>query len=266
MDYGKAFHKFLHSYYAGESPEIALNKAIDYYTPICKSVPDWDFRDLGHLYQSILCYIKKYPQNLDSIKPFNKDNLEITFTEPFHIYNDCVEVVLVGTIDFLGTFLGVEKVFVDHKTTSMSREDQRKQFFESFWLDIQPKFYSFNIRRKMKLDFWMPFIANGIFIKPSTKKAAKSLEFDGCILERSPDIVNFSDEIMMEFEEWLNHRIEFLVRCAIKGEWLPNFTCCRDNYGLCQFFNSCKIRKEYRKQYLEANFSKRQFNPLTYSD
>src|SRR5882724_6833635 len=163
MDYGKAFHKFLHSYYGSETLNIALNKAIDYYTPICKWVPDYDFRNLGHLYQSIMTYASKYPQGKDTIKPFNKDNLEITFTEPFRIYNDSVEVILVGTIDFLGYFLGTEKIFVDHKTTSLFREDQRKTFVEAFELDIQPKFYSWNIRRKMKLDFWMPFMANVIY-------------------------------------------------------------------------------------------------------
>lgn len=257
MQYGTAGHKCLAKYYAGEPEQECLKVALQHYLRYCHEPPPGDFRTIEHLAETLKTYFKVYPRNGDALKVAyspvdpSKPLVEIPFAWPYYKNNN-VEVIICGTIDFIGTYCG-EKIFMDHKFTSMWRNPQN--YFEGYELDTQMAFYIWALRKMGLVDFNMPCIINGIFIRGGTKNKPPGADF------LRSGFITYTDEQLVDFANWLDLRVHRIIE---RYEYLPNYNRCKTLYGHCEFFQLCRLKKEHREDYIKGNFDVRTYNPLLF--
>lgn len=279
--YGSAFHRALEYWYklpqevrhnkqeAHPHQLKAIELAVNYYEPFTRYVPAEnvrEFRTQDHLINSILAYFERYTGTADLIEPISLLQ-ETKFDIPYY---GCAEfeLHLTGTIDLIASFMGQE-IFVDHKTTSAWGAP--KDYFNEYKLSVQMMFYSWILQKLVGRR--LPCMINGVFLK---KQGAKSIRFDGANLERSP-LITFTDEQMMEFDEWVITKIDRIVEwlgdyfCSEKVEGAfpkppPNFpSCTGGKFSNCAYFHACSLTPELQDSVLRT-WEQYRYNPLTFSE
>lgn len=257
MEYGTAYHKAMKVHYSGGTDEEAVQAAIEHYSNV-EAGDDW--RSLGHLVACLTQYFNYYKTDLlrADVAGDGKHFLELTFAVPFH-QTSLVDVLLCGTIDMRGRYMG-QRVIVDHKTTSLSQVDS---YLASYRCSPQLMMYKF-IHEKLFPGEPVQCLINGIFLNRTSKNSFK----------RS-DIINFTTNQMQNFELHLLKRIKAVVESFEKylevgkglefGMFTPNYTCCEEKFGSCQFLPLCLAETEGDAESLKsANFVNRVYDPLAF--
>jgi hypothetical protein len=267
MAYGTAFHKFLQDYYNGVEPELAVQKAVDYYTPHSLNLPEDAWHTGAHLVKAITTYQQTYPRGGDgvevSLSTDGKPLTEQKFSIPFW-NNDTHEIILSGTIDLIGSYYGT-MCLLDHKTTSSAPAFARS-FFESYDIDIQTMFYSWVTKNYLGFNHYPPVIINGIFLKRATQKAAKMDLFDGVHLERS-GLIAYNDDQMAVFETWVLAKLDGL-KAMLTGvaRPTPEFAACKQSFGLCEFWKLCRADRSLTNDLIDMNYTKTKYDPALFQD
>ena len=124
MEYGTAYHKALEEFYSSGDKTAALNRALEHYSNPEIVVPETDWRTSGHLANCLNQYFENYAE-IDGLvvdRHMGEPLLEMKFAYPFYT-NGTVDVLLCGTIDFLGTYFG-ENIICDHTSTAVTAIDR----------------------------------------------------------------------------------------------------------------------------------------------
>jgi len=259
MEYGTAFHKALRLRYDGGDLQAQCKVALDHYMSVdCGE----DWRSSAHLLNCITQYDIAY--KADMVQPLTLPDgtraLEITFSIPFY-RNKWIEVLLCGTIDMIGRYLG-QVVIVDHKTTSLSQADS---YLASYRTSPQLMVY------ELACGIILPNVVqgsviNGIFLSKTNKNTFKRSE-----------VISFSDSQKRRFEIGLRGRIALIADNLAKhidnsatqeslDELLNcNYTCCEETLGQCSFVGLCACDSEADATSLKSlNFVNRIYDPLTF--
>lgn len=265
MDYGTAIHKFIAHWESGKTVSDSLQLAMNWFLQKCADVPVGDFRTFDHMVETCKAYTRRYGEGRDIIKPKRLNGqlcIELPFAYPWKS-TPYYDIILCGTVDKIGTIDG-RSCLVDHKVTALWKKDD---FFTSFELDPQLCFYSYMTKLLGLSEDFMPGIVDGIFIKKPTEKTKNKVtgklevntEWNGVSFERSP-LIEFSNEHMLEFREWLDYKITQIEQAYLTQKWGKNFNCCSDVFGMCQFSNLClgRVPKEM--------FKVREYNPLKFQE
>lgn len=267
LAYGNAFHKFLEAYYKGAKVTEACNIAVEFYKTFNDILTsEKEFRTTSHLISSITEYAKRYKTDPNDFKPLldneNKPIVEYKFAYPIHS-TETYDLILVGTLDLVCSYLGYKTVVVDHKTTSSSY-NYRENFFHGYEHNIQTMLYTKVWKEANNLDEYPPVVINGIFLKKETIAAKKQNIFDGVNLDRSTFII-YNEEQMKEFEKWLDISLQEIVNLLDTNDlYQPNFSFCHATFKTCEFFNACKLGNLFRETYMNARFIKKPYEPLKF--
>lgn len=287
--FGTAIHKFLQDFYTGKPFQECLASATEYYKDYVVDVPDnnvYEFRFMAHLQKTCLEYAKLHvrQQREDGVwklqdhdfQPFvhkeqvpggkEKPSLETRFSIPV-FENEQWILCLSGTIDMVCKYGGHDLVLVDHKTSATKNKDK---FITDFELDIQTMLYSKVFKELNGLDYYPPIVINCLFLKKATQKAEKEGTFDGVELITSP-IMSYSNEIMMDFDHFLQGKVGWIVKHllldCVEAESDYNYSACHGNYGEnCEFFDVCKMPREFHEAALENHFQVFDYNPLKFQE
>jgi hypothetical protein len=253
MDFGTAFHKFVALYNQGIDPQIAMAEGAKFFLEKCLNVPEDDWRTIDHLMMTMKTYINgPFNRDIDILKPKylnGKPCVEMQFAFPYSS-TPTYDIMLTGTCDMLGVYIDGREVINDYKVTSVYKQNT---YLASYDLDPQLIFYSWVLKKYKITDTYLPGMITGIFIKkPTASKYVKGKRvavtgWNGCDPQRS-SLIEFSDKQIEEFEIWLKNKINDIIQAHEFNEWLPNFNCCNDIYGACQFAPLCK---EYNKDIYE---------------
>lgn len=270
LGYGNAYHKFLERFYKDISIEVNLAQTRKDYEPMEEKLKYSDTTILTpyHLGSTCKHYYKTYGEGRDYLVPLRVGEnflIEQQFAFPIWQSKDGkIEILICGTIDFVGHYSNIE-CFSDHKTTqSYYRED----YFEQYKFDVQMMLYSWALKKLLNLDRYLPCVVNGAFLKGQTEKAKKMNVWDGSRFERSP-LIFFSNESMEEFEGWLKRRLGEIIaffESEEKLKTMENFfdmSLCR-NFGLCKFFPVCMRGKAHREGLLNTLFKQKPYEPLKF--
>ncbi len=282
MAFGNGIHVFLENYYNLVPLRECVDKALNFYKPFNETLEEsiYEFRTENNLIKICREYSKKFPRKneetilLDTgdfqplIDSNNKRMVEYKFAIPIWL-NENYELILCGTIDMIAEYLDYPLLLIDHKTTALRESDE---FFDNYYFDIQPMLYSKVWKDTHNLKTYPPVLINGIFVKKPTQKAEKEGFFDGCSIRRGP-IIQYNDSQMQEFEYWLDKKLELVTTILASYEDIEqtaknNFdmASCRSVYGMCEFFNTCKLPREHQQAKLDYAFEKVVYNPLRFRD
>lgn len=266
--YGTAGHKYLQEIYRGRSHDEALMMATEYYMDYADEVPEDDFRTMGHLTKTLLCYRKRYEEqdaaNLEICRDAQGQPLvESKFCWPYYS-GEHFDVAFAGTRDLKCKYSGGYITLVDHKFTAAPSPER---FLAGYEYDIQMKFYS--------LMDWiisgregspLPVQINGIFIKKTTLKAKEAKIFDGARFERSQPFF-FKEEILEEFWGWVKAKTDRLIQ-DIEGNkpWEMDFAFCKQGFFDCAYMKICHSPASVRSQARSTFFTESHYNPLQFQD
>ena len=253
MEYGTAYHKALESFYATGDKTEAMSAAIAHYTKPEIIVPETDWRTAGHLANCLTQYFDNYA-DVDGLvveKHEGKPLLEMKFAFPFYT-NGTIDVLLCGTIDFIGTYFG-QPILCDHKSTAVTAVDR---FLDAFRVSTQLMVYTM-ILRKLFPDKNYQAVINGIFLSRSGKNK----------FQRSA-ILDFTEDRMKKFELHLTETIVKFVDVlteSLDGEpkFLPNFNCCETKFGMCRFASICNAG-EFAENVIDNDYYTKLYDPLKF--
>jgi hypothetical protein len=230
-EYGTAGHKFLQARYDGKTFEQQLAVAHAHFSDPLIAVADNEWRNIGHLTNTLIAYDMFYRTNGDTLKA---THTELRFAYPF-IKTDLVEVILCGTVDLVGTYMG-QPVIADHKFTSSWNA---WEFLAEF--DLSPQLMIYKWVHDKMFGTNVGCMINGIFIgkaKPATFKRS--------------DVINFSEQQIGNLINHLTGKINQIVADLeqhIKNPqrqdlFPPNYCACVKRYGEkaspCMFTFVCK--------------------------
>lgn len=263
MAFGTATHKFLQAHYEGKDFEQGLKLAVDYYANIY--VPDGDFRHAGYLASVCMQYKDFYKNGGDMLRVVDSvKTLECSFAYPFYQTAN-VEVLLCGTIDMIA-IMGGRKVIVDHKTTSVTQVDT---YLNSYQLSPQLMVYKYIYQKLFKGED-VGCLINGIFLSKTGKtKFQRSMIFEYTpnqleILQHH--LIQTVEHIVSNFEAALN-LWEKNPDYRIMQLFTPNYTCCDEKFGMCQFAPVCMTDSDEDKESIISNeFVTKIYNPLKFSE
>ncbi len=254
MEYGTAYHKALEEFYSSGDKTTALNRALEHYSNPEIVVPETDWRTSGHLANCLNQYFENYAE-IDGLvvdRHMGEPLLEMKFAYPFYT-NGTVDVLLCGTIDFLGTYFG-ENIICDHKSTAVTAIDR---YLNAYRMSTQLMAYTM-VLRKLFPDRNYQAIINGIFLSRSGKNK----------FQRSA-ILDFSADRMEKFENHLTQTVKNFadnIRLGLEKNmipFLPNFNCCETKFGMCKFANVCNAG-EHAEVVIENEYYTKLYNPLEF--
>lgn len=253
VQYGSAFHLFISHWYNTYDVDASIARAIKCYSQV--SIPEKDFRTVGHLVSVCTAYLDTYgksdwiePIRLKSGKPF------VEYTFKFVIYEDDeLVIILFGKIDLVGKFKG-KVIVTDHKTTAAYNP---VEYLEGYQLSSQMMLYTWVLSKTAELiarnkrsvlskddmklaeSFRNPYaVIDGIFLqKPSIRN------------ENNPparflrsEIIDYSSKRGM-FWSLLCARINDIVRWEREGyskDGMLNKSCDGKWGKPCMFHKACK--------------------------
>ena len=254
MEYGTAYHKALEKFYATGDRTAAMNMALEHYSNPEIVVPETDWRTAGHLATCLTQYFDNYSE-VDGlvVEQHNGEPLlEMKFAYPFYT-NGTVDVLLCGTIDFIGKYFG-QNIICDHKSTAITSVDR---YLDSYRMSTQLMAYTM-VLRKLFPDRNYQAIINGIFLSRSNKNK----------FQRSA-ILDFSQDRMEKFEEHLTNTVIDFADLIAKGiktntiPFLPNFNCCETKFGMCRFADICNSG-EHSETIIDNEYYTKLYDPLQF--
>jgi len=220
----------------GSAVEVASN-----WLPIAPA------KDRLTLIRLVVWYCEEQPTDLrDGVLPVSFADgtaaVELPFRIPMPWKNGHGEtIILCGYLDRIVTF-GTEGLTVDLKTT---KKGLTKGYFETFAPNIQ--FDIYDLAGALLFPDWA---LRGIMVD-----AAQTL-VGGANFGKH--IVYHTDTQREELIEDLRYWTEQAEAAAKRGYWPMN----RRNCWLCPFKGVCRMEPGKRKMFLDANFSRREWNPL----
>jgi hypothetical protein len=266
IEYGTAFHKFAEQLeHDPENIAKALKHAKDHLTntPYVES-PRKKHYNTQHLMATCLGFQEW--RTSDSLQVL-KDKagvplVECKFAYPYRSTPE-VDILLSGTIDFIGQMKQGVYCIQDYKTTSSY---DPKEYFSGYRNDPQLMMYYLQIKR-LAHDYpdsvFADMIAKGVgcFIMGVFISSSKPTEYI-----RS-ELMMFKPDEIEEFEFMLASTVDLFL------EWYPklppregriNGTCVA-KYGKCEYFDVCAAPDSRAGEFiLNRNFIKKQYNPLTF--
>jgi len=256
MEYGTAYHKALETYYATGNKAKSLNEALEHFSHPDIHVPENDWRTQGHLANCITQYFDHY-SDVDGLKVEKHEGealLEMKFAYPFYT-NGFIDIVLCGTIDFIGTYFG-QNIICDHKSTAVTTVDR---YLASYEMSTQLMLYTL-VMRKLFPDRNYQALINGIFLSRSGRNK----------FQRSA-ILDYSDQKLGYFEQHLTETLVNFVELLTKNikedkqYFLPNFNCCETKFGMCKFTKICNAG-DFGEAVIENDFYTKKYNPLNFNE
>ena len=248
-EYGSALHLAAASLYRGDTPEVCLNKAIEYFMA-SPCDPGTDYRSAGHLMETTKDYLAYYAPKNETFKPLRLSAehvaVELPFKIPFMSFPE-VDVILCGVMDAIGHW-GNTFCFKDIKTTGLSPN----YFFDKWHTDIQMVLYSWTLKQLSMSEGYPPALIDAVFLS-KTKPAL----FQRQLIDLQPDRVE-------ETMDWVRERVTELVARYVNGNWKKNFTRCETKYGQCKFYNICKAPEVLGQNILDRHFKIRVYDPTTF--
>lgn len=263
MEYGTAAHKALQLKYSGASIDEQLKIATQHFTQPDITVPETEWRNVGHLVSMLLGYDSHYKRFGETLKPVTVDNkplLEMRFAYPF--YNTpTVEVLLCGTIDMVADYAGHVRCIVDHKTTAAWNE---QDYLKEYELSPQLMIYKYIYDILFKAD--VACCINGIFLKKTGLNSFK----------RSDPLIRYSQWQISQMLEHLTERVKKIVTTFDRfmntgvDEFTRNFTCCHKHFNdyavfPCMFSHACKCSNpDDAKTVLDTYYARKKYDPATH--
>jgi len=284
LAFGSAIHIFLEDLYKGIAIKPAIERAVAYYKPYNDTLDltVFEFRTTNNLIKICKEYIRNFSANgfggevltwndqFDFKPHVGKDGkplVEYKFAIPIWA-NDYIDLMLSGTIDLVSRYNTIPHLLVDHKTSAMKIDEK---FFAAYDWDIQPMLYCKVWKEANKLDYYPPFMINGIGCKKPTAKAEKDGKFDGVEFKRS-GLIQYTDNQMTQFDIWLGRQVQKLIaNLMLWGKnYEPskdyNMAACKSIYGQCKFFSICKLPLNMQQQRIETAYNIHHYNPLAFRD
>lgn len=276
LAFGSAIHIFLEDLYKGLDRKAAVTRAVDYYAPYnaTLNLTPYEFRTTTNLIKICKAYMEEYNSNFSFNMDFNplkdkdgKPLVEYKFAIPIWA-NRQIDLLLSGTIDLVSEYHSIPLVLADHKTSAMTMDEK---FFNPYDWDIQPMLYSKVWKEANGLDYYPPFIINGIGCKKPTQKAEKEGVFDGAVFKRS-GIIEYTESQMKWFDTWISRQLhKIIANLTLHGNNYDasrdyNMAACKSIYGHCKYFGVCKLPIERQADKLAASYSQNHYNPLKFRD
>jgi len=267
MEFGIAFHKFCQEFHDTGKVEVGMKNALDYYQKLDISFGEKEYRTPEKLLQTCFGYAAEYKfDNFQILR--NAATGEALVEQKFAIEYPGFEtlgfhVLLVGTIDAIGTLNGNELVIMDHKTTSVW---DKENYLDAYKASPQLKFYKLVLQRYAELypSTFGQFREAGTMINGIFLAKAGDAKF------KRSQVYNFTEENMKEFEVLLHQKITELCLVSLKSVGLPAATgkihdLCNSAFGLCPYFHGCNLPSESDTQdWLETNCERKQYDPRTF--
>jgi hypothetical protein len=264
IEYGVAFHKFAAAFHSGVEPFAATSLAVDHHKAKFPDGVGKDYRTTDHLSSVCVQYALKY--KFDNFKLLQDNNGKWLTEQRFAIqFNDHslahrFHVLLVGTIDALGTLNG-EPAFCDHKTTSVwNKED----YLSAYYLSPQMLFY------RMVMDLYAdkypnlkPFKGCGCFINGVFLNKTSGADYV------RGDLMVYNDEQVARFNEAFVDQLENLlldVSNLYDGIVPPAdgivHDVCNSHFGKCEYFQACSSpREESFHDWVDFNCKSEPYDP-----
>lgn len=247
-EYGSALHLAVASYYRGEPKHICKAAALNYFLE-SPCDPGDDYRNLGHLEETVTQYLDTYDTKYETFKPLRTDNntlaVELPFKLPFKAYEN-VDVIICGVMDAVGYDRGTLCI-KDIKTTSLNP----RYYFDGYETNIQMLIYSWILRNSGLVDRYVPVMIDGVFL------SKKGRTFERRLIDIAPERVE-------ECMAWVGEKVDDLVKRLVEQRFTKNFTRCETKYGTCKFHNICKASPVLGENILNAHFRIRTYDPSTF--
>lgn len=270
--YGNACHKFAERHYCGVDLAENLELTRKYYEPYHDSIQyseETEFRTLKHLNNVCKKYAQTFPTEHDCIQVVRINEVPLVeqqFAFPVWKSEDGkIEVILCGTIDMVADYQGT-RVFIDHKTTTSW---YKEGYFKQYQMNVQMQLYSWALKKILGTSYYLSCVVNGWFIKKPTDKSEKMGVFDGVKFERS-NIIDYSEEQMAQFEGWLSYKLGSILAFFKENKLEEmskhlDYTAC-NNYGLCKFFDVCRLKPSVQEDVLNSKFTTIPYEPLKFRE
>ena len=256
MEYGTAGHKFLQARYDGKSLEEQLAAAHEHFSDPSIVVADSEWRNIGHLTNTLVTYDMYYKQNGDHITP---TATEQRFMYPFY-KTDKVEVLVCGTADLRGEYFQQGAAIIDHKFTAAWN---KYEYLGEYDLSVQLMLYKWICDKLFNADHGC--MINGIFIskvKPASFMRSDLLRFSseqiGCM------VAHLRSKVIAIVEA-----LEYMLAYNSDELFTPNYCACIKRYGEkaspCAYTMLCKQpRMEEAIAIADSMFEKKSYNPMLF--
>jgi|SRR5579859_5985001 len=252
--YHSALERYDHERFAGRSHDEAQRLAVltaleeSWNHVLRRPIPfDDKYKNRFTLVRSIVWYLEQFTH--DPIRTVGLANGKPAVELSFRYENGYVSAVTgesymsCGHIDRLGE-LNDQIYVVDRKTT---KSTINADFFTKFSPDNQFSQYVL----ATKIVYALPVVG---LIVDAAQVAITFSAFQRGFITRNPD----------QIEEW-HHELQYWLRqaesYAVAGYWPMNDKSC-GNYGGCQYREICSKSPSTRQMWLEANYTKRVWDPL----
>jgi hypothetical protein len=221
-----------------------------------KTVPiphDWNFNGVV------------IPKGTNLIEPVTR------FAFPYYV-DDEVEILIAGTMDEIGKYVGGSYCIADLKTTSVWNSDE---YFKGFDLSPQLLTYRWALRRYAEAypDSFLAeidkagcgAIIDGVFYagadKPIEYKRSKIYLFKERDLEEFTGLVHkfVHVDLIPAVKHWRKTGIIPPRYGILNGA-------CTTPYGPCKFAEVCRMPDESRMSVLEGSFKTQDYNPLLFGE
>lgn len=213
-------------------------------------VPESPSKNRVSLVRTFLWYVFDQPETLNDggLQPFafpdGTPAVELSFALPSPWVNSYGEpIVLAGHMDALGSF-GSEVFITDNKTTG---KPLNQAFWQSFSPSVQVDLYDL-----VGSILYPNLNIRGVIIEGAQVSAASGSRFGLGIIRKS-EVQR--EEFLGELEWWIKQAEIY----AKYDYWPMNRSAC----FLCPFKKICSANPNERQMMLEANFTKKMWNPLT---
>lgn len=268
--YGSSIHKFIQTMYVTkDSTKAVLEAKKRFNVPKTSS----DDKNKQHLFDEkhmiSVCYFVWMTHIQDDnlfevIQLADEPAVERTFSIPYY-EDEFIKVILEGTIDAIGKFVNGCYAIRDFKTTSFW---DKKKFLKNYEMSKQLRFYRWicklmsvhqpdSILGKIGVQRIGAFV-DAIFIKPDCNATE---------VVRS-EVYQYTDYEVDEFTRSIDWFIQKLS-LAVRNDYFPkegilNGTC-QNKYGICSFWNVCRLDKKVGEMLLKRDFKVVPYTPLDYN-
>lgn len=194
-------------------------------------------------------------------KPLVEHNFDIPFYE-----DDTIVVHLQGTIDMIGKIMNGVYAHPDWKTTSTWKKNT---YFKAYELSRQLRHYRLALRLISERE---PESTIGKIGATKMGSFIRAIFLDKDINKvywKDSEVYYFPEEDIEAYRKTVEDyclRISSAVRTGyLPKEGILNGSC-QHAYGLCDFWNVCKVREEAAQMILKHHFTQRPFTPLDYGN
>lgn len=192
-----------------------------------------------------------------------KPLVEHTFDIPF-FEDDTIIVHLQGTIDMIGKIQGGIYAHPDWKTTSTWK---KSTYFKTYEMSRQLRHYRLALRMIAERE---PDSTLGKIAATKMGSFIRAIFLDKDINKvywKDSEVFYYIDEDIEAYRKTVEDFC-YKISSAVRTGYLPKEGIlngsCNHAYGLCNFWNVCRVREEAAQMILKNQFIQRPFTPLNY--